>query len=317
MGSQTHATLSGTRGILRMYRITGKQWYLDEAMRIFELYTTCGMTANYENYNWFGRLPWGEPCAVIDSFMCAMQIYMATRERKYLTLAQRIYFTGMGFEQRENGGYGSNTAVGANGIENNRFIRKYYEECHFCCSMRGGEGLASVGEYSYLIDDALRTVVIPYFISNDTTLDIAGETIKLSARTRYPYKSSANYEVLENSLRSPITMQVYLPDAAENVRVEGADFTFEDGFVYITVDGATKNIAIHFDLPLKLEIPVGNYNDKDCVAIFYGNAMMSMDAEEEVAPLGGKISDELRAKLHPLFDAYEEGHKPRRVLFEN
>lgn len=45
--------------------------------------------------------------------------------------------------------------------------------------------------------------------------------------------------------------------------------------------------------------------------------MMSMDAEEEVAPLGGIVSDELKAKPHPLFDAYEEGHKPRRVLFEN
>ena len=317
IGAQTHATLTSTRAILRMYRITGEKWYLDEAIRIYDLYTTCGMTASYENYNWFGRRAWTEPCTVIDSFLCAMQLYTATRERKYVTLAQRIYFNGMGFGQRENGGFGCDSGLGATGVANNHIIEKHCEEAYWCCTMRGGEGLASVGEYAYLTDDGARTVTVPYFISNDVTLDIAGEKITLSARTRYPYKSSANYEILENGLISPITMQIYLPDTAENVKIDGAAYKLEGGFAYITVDASTKNISIAFDLPLTLEIPHGKYNDKDRVAIFYGNAIMSMDAKEEVAALGGTVSDALKEKLHLLFDAYEQGHAPRRALFEN
>ena len=42
-----------------------------------------------------------------------------------------------------------------------------------------------------------------------------------------------------------------------------------------------------------------------------------MDAKEEVAALGGTVSDALKEKLHLLFDAYEQGHAPRRALFEN
>ena len=108
-----------------------------------------------------------------------------------------------------------------------------------------------------------------------------------------------------------------MPDTAENVKIDGAAYKLEGGFAYITVDASTKNISIAFDLPLTLEIPHGKYNDKDRVAIFYGNAIMSMDAKEEVAALGGTVSDALKEKLHLLFDAYEQGHAPRRALFEN
>lgn len=52
---QTHATLSATRGVIRLYKITDEKKYLETAERIFELYVNEGMTENYANINWFGR----------------------------------------------------------------------------------------------------------------------------------------------------------------------------------------------------------------------------------------------------------------------
>ncbi|MDD4772634.1 MAG: glycoside hydrolase family 127 protein, partial [Eubacteriales bacterium] len=107
--AQTHATLTAVRGILRIYNITGNNSYLKAAERIFDLYITEGMTAGYENYNWFGRPEWTEPCAVIDSFIVAMQLYINTSLTRYLDTAQRIYYNGIGRGQRPNGGFGCNT----------------------------------------------------------------------------------------------------------------------------------------------------------------------------------------------------------------
>ena len=49
--AQTHATLTGTRALIRYYKITNEQKYLDRAIENFDLYLTDGMTANFENYN--------------------------------------------------------------------------------------------------------------------------------------------------------------------------------------------------------------------------------------------------------------------------
>ena len=68
---QTHATLSGVRGILRYYRMTSRRELLDLAVRTFDLYKRKAWTDNYANYNWFGLprwtvfpLAWRQPGAV-------------------------------------------------------------------------------------------------------------------------------------------------------------------------------------------------------------------------------------------------------------
>ena len=80
---QTHATLTACRGLLRLYEYDRDPKKLAFVEKIFKLYTEEGMTANYANYNWFGRPEWTEPCAVIDSFMLAAQLYKHTYKQMY------------------------------------------------------------------------------------------------------------------------------------------------------------------------------------------------------------------------------------------
>ena len=137
-GFQTHCTLSCLRAIFRFYEITGDTRYFRMAKDKFELYLLHGMTLTYENFNWFGREnSWTEPCAVVDSFMLANVFYRHTKEERYLVLARRIWFNGLQFCHRPDGGSGSNSCVTK---ESPVLFAKSLQNS-FCCNMRYAEGL--------------------------------------------------------------------------------------------------------------------------------------------------------------------------------
>lgn len=143
--AQTHCTLTAARGMIRMYHETGEETYLAGAKNIMELYTNGGgMSATYQNLNWWGRPDtWTEPCAIVDSFMLAGELYHITKEESYRSLAARIYHNGLATAQRENGGAGTDTVV-VDGVEDD--LRSKMYEAYFCCTMRLAEGLWYVTE---------------------------------------------------------------------------------------------------------------------------------------------------------------------------
>ena len=137
---QTHCTLTAARGMVRMYQETGDQAFLDGAEAIATLYFEGGgMTATYQNLNWWGRPDsWTEPCAIVDSMMLAGELYKLTSKDFYRTLAARIYHNGLATAQRDNGGAGTDSAVNEKGTDT--LIMGMYE-AYFCCTMRLAEGL--------------------------------------------------------------------------------------------------------------------------------------------------------------------------------
>ena len=143
--AQTHCTLTAARGMVRMYKETGDGKYLDGARDIMELYAFGGgMTETYENLNWWGRPDsWTEPCAIVDSFMLAGELYKITSEEKYLRLAARVYHNGIATAQRENGGAGTDSIV-LDGVEDYLYSKMF--EAYFCCTMRLAEGLRYINE---------------------------------------------------------------------------------------------------------------------------------------------------------------------------
>lgn len=201
MKLQTHATLTATRGILRMYEATGRQDYLEAAARIFDLYLAHGMTVNYENQNWFGRPEWTEPCAVVDSFMVASQLYAATAAPGYLPMINRILYNGMLRTQRSNGGFGCDSCATDGVLGTHGF------EAWWCCSMRGGEGLAACARYAYMIGK--NEIVVPYMTESEADLEVSGRKIHISCKTEYPKACRATYTVCGES--DGITLAVYVP----------------------------------------------------------------------------------------------------------
>ena len=135
---QTHATLSFTRGVIRLYKETHEEKYLNKAIQIFNDYINFGMTKDYSNMNWFNRPnTWTEPCCIVDSLICSDELFKLTDDFNYLHLANRIYLNAFRGAQRTNGGAGCNTCL----INDNKILKVHLYEAYFCCTMRFPEGL--------------------------------------------------------------------------------------------------------------------------------------------------------------------------------
>ncbi len=216
---QTHATLSATRGILRMYGVTGDDFYLETAKKIFGTYTACGMTENYANINWFGRPDtWTEPCAIVDSCLCAMELYRYTLQHEYLALANRIYRNALCYAQRMNGGFGCDTCTAA-GQKILRPHAKGLNEAFWCCTMRGAEGLSYLGQnavyYREAADGSAETIYVNLF----EDIDVTEEEFDLCIRSSYPDQGSVSIRIL-NKTNHQIHLVVYNP-------VNNTPFTYE------------------------------------------------------------------------------------------
>lgn len=216
---QTHATLSATRGILRMYGVLEEPYYLETALRLFAVYQAHGMTENYANFNWFGRSDtWTEPCAIVDSCLCAMELYRYTLQQEYLTLANRIYRNALCYAQRMNGGFGCDTCVSA---PDQRILRphaKGLNEAFWCCTMRGAEGLSYLGQNVVFYSESDSGEVDTVYVNLFEDLDIHHPQFDLRLRSSYLEDSAITIRLL-NKTRRNLRLVIYNP-------VEDAPFTY-------------------------------------------------------------------------------------------
>ena len=212
--AQTHATLTAVRSILRYYEMNGDPSLLKLAEERFALYKNEGMTENYENYNWFGRPEWTEPCTVVDSYIAAVNLWKHTGKPDYLQEAHHIYYNGLSLEQRTNGGFGIQSCAGAKGP----FIEATLQEAHWCCSMRGGEGLSRAAEYSFFTGK--NDLVVPFYKSAIANFNFDGKVLKLEESTNYPFEGNAKISILESSVSKPISFKFFAPSWMENFKVK-------------------------------------------------------------------------------------------------
>jgi len=279
--AQTHATLTALRAILRYYSLTQDAKLLNEVEKRFAIYTEQAMTENGENYNWFQRPLWTEPCAIVDSYIVASQLWQFTGNQKYLLEAQHIYYNGISVTQRHNGGFGCNSCTGAH----NPFLTIALPEADFCCSMRGAEGFARVTEYAYLTQGS--KIFITTLASNTATLNFEGKVLKLRQKSEFPVENKVCFEIAETSIRFIPQFYFLQPDGTENVNVKinGSNFkhTLENGFVVIKqkVKKGDK-IEIAFDMNVYSKEPTNSNSIKNYYSFWYGPFMLGLETNKEV-----------------------------------
>ena len=228
--AQTHASLTALRGLLRYADIVQDATLLPEVEKRWALYKQYGMTENFENYNWFERYDtWTEPCAIVDSYLVAVQLWMKTRRPQYLADAERIYFNGIACTQRANGGFGCDKPVGVAFDA----LSIHADEAHWCCTMRGGEGLGRAAEYAYFV--AADTLFVPFYREN--ALRLADWPLAVEQHTDYPFGSQVGLTVGE-SPETPVTVALTAPDYlhVESLCVNGEPVStaLRDGFMTVT-----------------------------------------------------------------------------------
>lgn len=211
--TQTHATLTTLRAILRLHALTGDAALLDAAVERYKLYREHGMTETYGNLNWFGRPDtWTEPCAIIDSFIVALELWRRLEDPAYLEDAHLIWFNGVGRAQRGNGGYGCDNCAGYD----EPFVRmKMIYEAFFCCTMRGAEGHAELARSAFHVRDGEIAVTFP--IDVDAELGLGDGRLRVRETTGYPADGWLQIEVLETDLARSVTWRFFSPRWLEDV----------------------------------------------------------------------------------------------------
>ncbi len=247
---QTHSTLSACRGLLRFYESTKDPALLEKVQRIYGAYISLAITENYENYNWFGRPEWTEPCAVIDSFIVAMGLWKHTANTDYLEDAHHILFNGMGYEERPTGGWGCDVCAGA-GDEFLSPAEGVYE-AWWCCLMRGGEGLSRAVEYPYFFDN--DQIVLGFYNSSLVTIPFSDGEIRLQQTSDYPADGNVKLSVLHSSVTGTKTFRLFIPGWApkESVRLKHngniVPVRIEEGFAILSTTVNTGDtVELCFD----------------------------------------------------------------------
>ncbi len=285
---QVHATLSALRGILRYYE-TVRDYKLLEAVEIrYALYMREAVTENYENYCWFGRPSWTEPCAVIDSFILSVKLWEITGKSHYLDNAHNILFNAMGYEQRPNGGFGCNKCVGAQ----DEFLcpAKDLFEAFWCCTMRGGEGLARAVEYSYFVNE--NELIVPFYDDNTSYISFEDGDLIIKETTGYPIDGEVKLEVVYSTIKTEKVLKLFVPSWVCNGSIQllingkAKKYKFENGFIKVkTFFGSNERIELLFSIGLRVEATINKNNIKG-YTFRHGSLILGIDNNVDKIGLG-------------------------------
>jgi uncharacterized protein len=214
--AQTHASLTAMRALLRVYNQSVADGHPDPTLLAaardrFALYKSVAMTEHFANYNWFGRPEtWTEPCAIIDSFMIATQLWQNTGDPSYLEDAHLIWANGVGRGLRGNGGFGTDLCAGYQ----TPFLKVRSYEASFCCTMRGGEGHARAIQSLYFAKPAgiaPAELTVPFYSDSQASVDLGHGPLVLKQTAAYPNPGPVRIEVISAAARTPITLRLFAP----------------------------------------------------------------------------------------------------------
>jgi hypothetical protein len=271
MQAQTHASLTAIRALLRIYNQTSADGrpaaeLLQAVQARFALYKSVAMTEHYANYNWFGRPEtWTEPCAILDSFMIATQLWQHTSDPVYLEDAHLIWANGVGRGLRGNGGFGTDLCAGYK----TPFLKVRSYEASFCCTLRGGEGHARAIQSLYATKPG--ELIIPFYSDSQATVDLGHRPITLKQTATYPYPGPVRIEVVSApGTHTPITLRLFAPQwtAQHRLTLNGKPLTttLTAGFLTARLAPKTGDV-LTFDFDLRV-VPRDTINPKS-IAGYY------------------------------------------------
>ena len=324
-GLQTHASLTCMRGLMRVYRVKRDPELLSVIENYFEDFVTYGMTVHYANINTFGGAGHTEPCGIVDSYMLACQLWEETGNLWYLEMSHKIWWSALMRAQRFNGGFGCEW-TGCDGIL--RVFDCYYE-AHWCCTMRGAEGLGYPVRHALYEDDGALT--LPFYFDFTATLR-GGE--RVTVRSGYPDKGFVRFAVKEGDGRGTV-LRLYRPVWMLNPTVtrngKKVAVAEKNGFLEAPLSlAAGEVLELTFDQALRA-LPCTRYwheNEGRCT-IEYGPLVLgcdpSYDGEVDVATLTPDGKGRFFAPDGTVFEPFHHDNElekdacmalSRRILFK-
>jgi uncharacterized protein len=262
VSAQLHSTLVATRSLLRHFETTGRKELLQAAADRYKLYRERAMTDTFENHNWFRRPEWTEGCAVVDSFITAVQLWRFTGDVKYLEDAHHIYYNGLCVNQRGNGGLGCDSCLS----RDKPLLTIKTQEARWCCTQRGADGLTRAAQYCFFTSEA--GVVIPFYQDAEATLRWGGQSLTLREQAAYPWEGSVRMEVAAAQCDEPRTLSLFTPSWAGQpvLRLNGREQRVAGQGGFLTIQRrwrAGDVVELSFEQSVVSRPPVNRANGAD------------------------------------------------------
>lgn len=257
--AQTHASLTGCRGLVRFAEMTGNKDIVQEAEKRWETYKRFGMTENYESYGRFGCYDAGtEPCATVDSYMLALKLWQHTGNNAYLSDAQMIFYNGLAHTQRANGGFGSDSCPGeASGPD----LSVTVDESQWCCTMRGAEGLATAAAFNFMRKGDT------FYLTDLNPMSLSVDGLELELITNYPFEGSLTILLSKVPSGKDTKIKIFVPDWMKLEMLETwqgmtVPKVGEDGFLTIGKLREGGQIILEYSYGLRQEPAINPDNTK-------------------------------------------------------
>lgn len=284
--AQTHASLCAARNILLYERRHGmRHGWLPKIEALYRLYRERAMTENEANWNWFERPDsWTEPCAVVDSFLLALELWRATGQAQYLNDAHRIFYNALGYGQKPHGGFGCDTIAGQDGL----MIGAKIWDVTWCCNMRGAVGLA--GAAAACAEVQRDRLVFPFYAAGSFT---AGGW-EIQEQTGWPYRGEVNLK-LHRARGNPKPLAqagLFIPEASPRdsvkIVVNGVETPgkWRSGLLVLTLpDLDACTLELRLEIPLRIE-KTHNVNTKgDLATLRHGYLLLGVPEVQQLPTL--------------------------------
>lgn len=234
------------------------------------------------------------------------RLFRATGEIEYFETAQKIYFNALCHAQRSNGGFGLDNCTVGDQI----FLAAAGDggDAYWCCTMRGGEGLAEVSSAIAMEEDG----VVHIGLYNPAELSLPDG--KLEIITAYPLEGRVRLE-LHGSLPEN-RLALFVPSYAKkfSVTVNGVKTSnppVENGFTVFDMP-ANSAAGLEFEIPL-ITWEAEKHSVPGYFTVSHGFLLLGTDTKEEkkIDPAAlasvrpGVYSCGENTVLRPLTDSYK------------
>ena len=319
-----HAVRAGYMysGMADVAALTGDSAYINAIDKIWEnivsrkYYITGGVGARHagEAYGADYELPnktaYNETCAAISIVYFAQRMFQFRGDAKYIDCLERTLYNGVISGMSVDGGrffypnpLSSDGEYRFNADGNT--TRQPWFGCA-CCPSNICRFLPSLPGYVYAVKD--KNVYVNLFLSNSSSLKVAGKKVALSQDTKYPWNGDIKIAVKKSGVKNA-NLLVRIPGWVRNQVVPSDLYKYSDAekpAYTVTVNGK----AVEADLDAnKGYLPVKNIKKGDVIRIHFDMPVRTVVANGKVADDKGKVAVE-RGPLVYCAEAVDNQNEP-------
>lgn len=284
-------------GMADVAALTGDTAYIHAIDRIWsnivdkKLYITGGIGATSageafgDNYQLPNMSAYCETCAAIGNVYVNYRLFLLHGESKYYDVLERTLYNGLiSGVSMDGGGFFYPNPLESMG----QHQRQAWFGCA-CCPSNICRFLPSLPGYVYAVKD--RNVYVNLFLSNSSTLSVAGKKVALSQDTQYPWNGDIAIKVDDNKA-GQFGMKIRIPGWVKGQPVPSDLYYYSDGkrlSYAITVNGQKVDAQVTADGYYTIN---RKWKKGDVVRVHFDMDVRTVRANSKVEADRGQISIE-------------------------